>query len=160
MASLEPAFRGALRLNKPQRDLGAGCSCPAQTLCCTPKVGTQLPSDCSARTLAFLVGLCICSYNPGERQDVHTIHNTSKCGGVAREGRRSKTYTGPLCSTTSPILIAFELGMNGELGRKTWIQGAYLGIKPWTLSSQELDRLMRAEIKYGDVGYITQGAYF
>lgn len=28
-----------------------------------------------------------------------------------------------------------------------------------SLSSQELDRLMRAEIKYGDVGYVTRGAY-
>lgn len=58
------------------------------------------------------------------------IYNTSKCGEEAGERIRIKTHTGPLGSTTSPILMVLGQGMNGKLDRMTWIQGSSLGVKP------------------------------
>lgn len=98
---------------------------------------------------------------------MHTwIHNTPTCGAEAGERIRIKTHTSQssvLPLPHHPRLMVLELGTNGKLGRMTWIQGAYTGVKPRThlfLSSQELGRFMRAEIRYGDVGYIKWGSSF
>lgn len=51
--------------------------------------------------------------------------------GSRREDKNQNIHRPELYSTTFPsVLMVLELGTNGKLGRATWIQGAYTGVKP------------------------------